>query len=220
MVDASNQHEDAAGPAIEDFPEAIADGATVLVAGTIDPTEYALCLHALCHYSGRDDTALVVTTTEGATRTIQQYRTACPTADQSALRLVDMASQQYISALYEEVPTVSIPTPDDLERLVLALSDLTDARAPTVGRRHLVIRSLTPILATTPTNRVSTVLERISGLRTGTGLGLFGLDYTAHDEETMAELATCVDGIVWATQHPDDGIKFELRSTRAHLNRR
>ncbi|UPV73883.1 hypothetical protein M0R89_15230 [Halorussus limi] len=220
MEDVSQQHEDGGDPIIESFPDAVAAGTTVLVAGTIDPTEYALCLRALSHYSSGTDTALVVTTTEGASQTRGQYERVCPNADPPQLRLVDMASDQYITALYEDLPTISIPAPDDLERLVLALSELVETSGPTPGQRHLVIRSLSPILASNPVERVSTVLDRISGLRTPGGLGLFGLDYTAHDEDTMAELATCVDGILWVTEQPDTGIEFELRSTRAHLNRR
>lgn len=215
MGDSPPQH-DGEEVVIGELPEAIADGATVLIAGTIDPTEYALCLRTLCHYSDADDNALVVTTTEGARQTIDQYRQVCPQTDPPNLRLVDMASQQYISAVYEDIPTVSIPSPGDLERLMLALSDITAANSESVGRRHLVVRSLTPILDTTPVSRVTTVLERISGIRTATGLGIFGLDYTAHDEATMEELTSCVDGVIWVTKHPDGRLEFELRSTRAH----
>ncbi|MFC4451347.1 DUF7504 family protein [Halorussus aquaticus] len=218
MENSSQQPTDGVEHTVENFPEALADGTTVLVAGTIDPTTYALCLRALCHYSSNADTSVVVTTTENASETIGRYERVCPTADPSQLRLVDMTSEQYISAPYEDTPTISIPAPDDLERLVLAISELAGIGGPITGQRHLVIRSLSPILASTPVERVSTVLSRISGIRTPGGLGLFGLDYTAHDEETMRELATCVDGILWMTKRPDDRIEFELRSTRAHLN--
>ncbi|UPV77146.1 hypothetical protein M0R89_23160 (plasmid) [Halorussus limi] len=218
MENSSQQPTDGVELTIKNFPEVLADGTTVLVAGTIDPTAYALCLRALCHYSRSADTSVVVTATENASQTISRYERVCPTSDPSKLRLVDMASKQYISAPYEDTPTISIPTPDDLERLVLAISELAEISGSITGQRHIVIRSLSPILASTPVKRVSTVLSRISGIRTPAGLGLFGLDYTAHDEETMRELARCVDGILWITKRPDDQIEFELRSTRAHLN--
>ncbi|MFC4550261.1 MULTISPECIES: DUF7504 family protein [Halorussus] len=210
--------EDATDPQIDDFPDAIADGAVVLLAGTVDPATSGLCLRALSQCDDGDGTAVVVTTTEGAAETVRRYRRAYPPEGTPELRLVDAASQQYVSALYRDVPTVSLPRADDLERLVLALSDLTDASVPSAGRRHLVVRSLGPLLESTPASRVSTVLERIAGLRTESGLALFGFDYTAHDEATLNELAAAVDAIVWATRRRDGEIRLKLQSTQSLLH--
>lgn len=204
---------------IDAFPDGLSAGRTILIASAGNPSQYNVDLRALCRYGGADDTALIVTTIERADQILETYGRLCSTSDRPSLRLVDTTSeQQFVSALYDETPVVYTPSPDDLERLILALSDLSENRPPASGARHFVARSLTPLLATTPTARVCTVLERISGLRSETGLCLLGLDYTAHDEETMRTVAERVDGILWIT-HGSTGLEFEYRPSSGRHNR-
>lgn len=204
---------------IASLPDSLSDGATVLVASTGDPARYAICLRLLCQLGTATDTAFVVTTTESATQTIKTY-TGLAAADRPSLGIVDTTSeQQSVSALYGETPVVFTPSSDDLERLVLALSELSDNTSPSDGARHLVVRSLTPILESTATTRVCTILERITGLRSESGLCLLGLDYTAHDEETMTALADRVDGVLWVTHSAPKRLGFEYQPTRRRSNR-
>jgi hypothetical protein len=73
------------------------------------------------------------------------------------------------------------------------------------------------MLTATSTANVSDVIERISGLRTTDGLAVFGLDYTAHDEETVTAIAQAADRVLWITEQSDGGFEMDLRSTRADL---
>lgn len=197
------------------IPESLDESATVLVAASANPTRAQICLRLLTLGRNADHTALTVTTTESSEQTIETYNQLGDTADLPSLRLVDSASEeQSISALYDETPVVFTPAHQDVERLVMALSDLTRKTASTNHPRHLVVRSLTPILEATSTSQVCRVLERITGLPSDRGCCLLGLDYTAHDEATMTELADHVDGILWVTGSPSAGIEFEYQATR------
>lgn len=217
VSDSSIDHE---AVQIETFPDGLSPGSTILIAGAVEPTMYAVGLRALCRYGHAADAAIVVTTTKSADQTFDTYETICAESDRLSLGLVDTTSKhQYVTALYSEAPVVFIPSPSDLERLVLALSELTGDRRPSNGTRHLVVRSLTPILKSSSTTRVCTVLERISGLRAGTGCCLLGLDYTAHDDETIAALIEQVDGVLWITEIADNHVTFEFRPTSGHHTR-
>lgn len=199
---------------IDAFPSSLG-GTTVLIAGPVDPTEYALGLRALQRFGTPNDAAMIVTTTDSADRTLAAYDSLSTGSKRQSLALVDTTSErQYVTALYDETPVVFIPTSSDLERLVLALSELTGNRLPSNGTQHLVVRSLTPILQEAPLHRVCRVLERISGLRRGDGITALGIDYTAHDEETMNALMDLVDGVVWVTRTAEDELEFEYRPTR------
>lgn len=201
---------------IETLPAALGGGMTVLVAGTVDPARHAVGLRALRRYGGDGDSAVVVTTTQGADATSDAYAAVGPDDSGPSLALVDAtAGQQYVTARYDETPTASVPAPGDLERLVVALSELTATGPPSGGTRHLVVRSLTPVLRRAPTDRVCAVLDRILGLRAGDGIGVLGLDYTAHDEGTMAKLAGRVDGVLWVERRPDDRLALEFDPTRS-----
>ncbi|WP_336331023.1 DUF7504 family protein [Haloarcula sp. CGMCC 1.2071] len=205
---------------VDPLPDSLSGGATVLVATTGDPSQYAVCLRILCAQGTEEDTAFVVTTTESADRTIAVYDRLGGETGRPSISIVDTVSeQQSVSALYGETHVVFTPSPSDLERLVMALSDLSDSSAPSNGAHHLVIRSLTPILKASSITRVSTVLERITGLRSESGLCLLGIDYTAHDEETMAAIAALVDGVLWVTQPSPARLAFDYQPTRGRHSR-
>lgn len=200
---------------IDSLPDGLRGGSTVLVASAGDPSTDAVCLRICSHYGTGSDTVFVVTTTESADRTIETYAGLEEATEQPSLRIVDTTSkQQSVSALYGETPVVFTPSPGDLERLVVALSELSDSTSPSNGARHLILRSLTPVLEAASTTHVCTVLERITGLRSETGLCLIGVEYTAHDEETMTAVVNHVDGILWVTRPSPNRLAFEYQPTR------
>lgn len=197
------------------FPGGLSVESTVLIASAGDPAENPLSFHLLREFGNANDTALVVTTTESADETIERYESIHPEVDRPSLGLVDTFSEhQSVTAMYGETPVVFTPSSGDLERMVVALSDLSGNAPPLSGARHLVIRSLTLILQAASTARVCTDLERITGLRSDDGLGVLGIDYTAHDEETMAAVAAQVDGVLWVTRDETDRLEFDYRPTR------
>lgn len=198
----------------DDFPDALTAGADVLVATAGQTTRTAVGLQALCQFGRTEDVAVVVTTTDSADRTVERFETLCRDRDRPALELVDTTADQQVSAMYDETPVVRTPSPGDLERLVLAVSELADDRPPTNANRHLLFQSLTPVLEAAPTDRVCTILDRITGLRSDAGLCLLEIDYTAHDEETMSALVDQFDGVLWVGRSESDGITLDYHPTR------
>lgn len=207
---------------MDTFPDDLSGGGSILVATAGDPTRYAIGLHALCKYGDGPDTAYVVTTTRSADTTLDTYDRLCPGEGRPRLRLVDTTARQpSVPSVYGEAATIFIPSPGDLERLVIALSDLSEATPPSDGARHLLIRSLSPILEETPVERVQTVLDRVTGLRANDGLCLLGIDYTAHDESTIRSLAEHVDGILWITEsEEEDTLEFDYLPTNERRRQR
>lgn len=198
---------------LSDVGDALSAPTTLLVAGTVDPTEYVLSLRLLSHVRERDDTAIVVTTTEGRDAVVANTVDTQTAGGDSAIAVVDTNSkEQYLTATYEDVPTVYMPSADDLERVAIGLSDLTGTVVPATGTRHFVIRSLTPMIDGATTKRVCRLLERTKGLRAGDGLGVFGIDFTAHDDRTITELTATVDRLLWISEDTDGQLQFELRS--------
>lgn len=126
MDGSSDDAVDPEAPRIGGLPDGPSSGSTVLVASTGDPSRDALGLRILRRYGTATDTAFVVTTTESADRTIETYADLEAGTDRPSLGIVDTTSeQQSVSALYGETPVVFTPSPGDLERLVLALSELS-----------------------------------------------------------------------------------------------
>lgn len=201
---------------IETVPDGLTAGSTVLVASAGEPSRSALGLRLLGRFGTRDDSAVVVTTTESAERTVETFEELRPVGNGPSIGLVDTVSeQQSVSARYDAIPVVYTPSSSDLERLVMALSEVAGQFAPSAGDRHLLVRSLTPLLKSTSTARVASVLDRITGYRSDMGISMIGLDYTALDAETMATVTDRVDGILWATQGSSDGVDITYSPARA-----
>lgn len=216
MVRNSSASQDQAAWQMDTFPDELSEGGSVLVASAGDPTRYAVGLHALYEYGTDEDTGFVVTTTRSADTTLETYGRVCHDGTRPRLRLVDTTARQpSVPSLYGEAATMFIPSPGDLERLVIALSDLSEGTPPSEGARHLVMRSLTPILQEAPVDRVCTVLDRVMGLRANAGVCLLGIDYTAHDEATLRSLAEQVDGILWIAESGEDTLEFDYHPTTA-----
>lgn len=202
---------------IEAFPEEVPPKSTVLIAGSDEPAMYAIGLQALAQYGHAEDRGLVVTTTRSAATTLDTYTTVCPDSDRLSLALVDTTSKhQYMSAPYRDTPVVFVPSPTDLERIVMAL---TEHRPSSDGDRHLLVRSLTPLLKMTSTTRMRTILDRITGLRTGTGRCFLGLDYTAHNESTITSLIERVDGVLWITGSAEGSLDCEYQPANGRYRR-
>lgn len=205
---------------VDPLPNRLHDGSTVLVATPKNPSQSAVCLHILCAQGTAKDSADVVTTTESAEETIEIYQTLKQRTGGPSIGIVDTVSKhQSLLALYDETHVVFTPSPGDLERLTVALSDLADSLPVTTGAHHLVIRSLTPILNSSSPARVSAVLDQILASRSEPGLSLFGIDYTAHDEEKMAAMAGLVDGLLWVTQPSSNRLAFDYQPTQSRHHR-
>lgn len=199
-------------------PGSIAASATYLVAGTLDPAAHGLPLRLLGRYAEPDDGALVVSTTESASATVERARSLRSGLPDGQLGVIDAVSrEQYISALYEAVPSIYTTTPRDLERIVVALSELTTV-IRTTGSRHLVVRSLTPSFSETNADDVYRFVERVTGLRTGSGFTFLGLDLSAHDDAVVRELLQRVDGVLWADVRTDESMTVDVRSNRTVLS--
>lgn len=196
------------------LPATLSTGATILVASDGDPTEQALGLQLLSWFGGSDDTALVVTTDQGADQTVSQFEHVSEGENRPSLGLVDTVSKaQSLSSLYGEPRVVFTPSNGDLTRLVVGLAQLSGDQPPSTGERHLLVRSLTPILETTDTDQVCSVLQQITGVRTEAGISVLGLDCTAHERSTITALGEQVEGILWVTSESDGGFDVEYQPT-------
>ncbi|UPM44938.1 DUF7504 family protein [Halocatena salina] len=201
---------------IEAFPKELPPKSTVLIVGSDEPAVCTIGLQALAQYGHAEDRGLVVTTTRSAATTLDTYTTVHPDSDRPSLAFVDTASEhQYVSAPYRDTPVVFVPSPTDIERVVMALSELTE-HLPSLEGRHLLIRSLTPLLMATSTARVCTILDRITELPTGTGRCFLGVDYTAHDETTITTLIERVDGVLWILGPVDGQFDCEYWPANSH----
>jgi hypothetical protein len=120
-----------------------------------------------------------------------------------------LSSDLSVAALCTDAPTVYVPSPTDIERLAVVIDELTADSPPAGGRRHLVVRSLTPILETVAPETVARSIDCSTDACPPTGLCL-GYRYTAHGDAALDSLVPHVDGILWVERSTSGEITFEF----------
>lgn len=203
---------DSDGP--EGLPSGLPDGKTILVAGPEEPTSSAFSLGLLATRGRAGDRALVITASDDRDGTVESYLKHCDRDGRPTIGIVDTVSKTASTeSLYQQHPTVYVPSPGDRTRLMIALSTLHDRLRAGTETQHLVIRSLTPFLTANTVNEVTDTLDRIVGYRTADGMALIGVDYTTTDDATLGALGEIVDGILWIAPSETGDIDVEFTRT-------
>ena len=200
---------------LSELPAALPAGSSVLVAKPDSLTEHALSLRISSRYADSDDARLVLTTAVDADRTIEQHQAIVADSSAGRLGVVDASEGYQPSAPFQECPTVSLPNPSELTRIVLALQQLEStlsAQTPTID---VVVRSLSPMLAGSRLEQVVRVVDQLVDRQRSTGgVAVFGLEYTRHDDRTMRELQELVDAVVWVEETADE-LRLDVQWARA-----
>nr|WP_136351010.1 hypothetical protein [Natronorubrum bangense] len=134
---------------------------------------------------------------------------------ESRLGVVDTTGEERLDALYQENPTIFLPRPGDLAQISIAVEELEESLSSSCSKTHVVLRSLTPILAESSLDGVRSILERIiEHQRSNSSLTVFSVEYTEHGKATMTALKKLVDGIVWIEQTTTDDLQLNYRRVR------
>lgn len=198
---------------LEAIPRSVPNGSVICVAGPSPLTDYALPLRITDRYTATDDCRIIVTTATGADETIAQQNAITP-AGGHRVGVIDTTADEHVASLYQEHPTISLARTGELTQITLALWDLEEALSTACSTPHVIVRSLTPILEQAGLERVTNVLESvIEHQRAAGSLTVFGIEYTAHDERTMAALERLADGIVWVERTGQGDLELEYQRT-------
>ncbi len=205
---------DDGGVALHELPDELPDGSSILVAKPASLSDYALTLRVSDRYADPDDCRLILTTAVGAARTIDQHESVVTGSAERRFGVVDASDGHQPSAPFQEHPTVSLPNPSELTRIVLALQQLESTLSKDCATINVVVRSLSPILEGTRLEPVTRVVEQlIDRQRAAGGIAVFGLEYTRHDNRTMTALRDRVDAVVWVEDTPS-GLHLECEGVR------
>lgn len=200
----------------EGEPGKIPDSSAICIAKPAPLVEYAIPLHVTNRYTDRDDCRIIVTSSVSAEETIRQQQAITPSAS-SRLGVVDATADEYLASLYQKNPTISLPRPGELSQLALSVWELHEALSMSCSKTHVILRSLTPILEEEPLERVTNVLERLmEQQRSNSSLTVFSIEYTEHDEATMAVLEELVNGIFWIEQTGQQGLRLDYQRARTY----
>ncbi|MFB6138252.1 MAG: RAD55 family ATPase [Halobacteriaceae archaeon] len=178
-------------------------GTNLLVSGPPMTGKRALAFRVLANGVEREEGAIVVSTKDNATRVRSAFHEHAPDA---TLGIVDCVTRQQGMAAEDEDLTRYASSPNDLTGIGIELSELLQEFYQDRGheRNRVLLYSLSTLLMYSNLQTVFRFLHVFTGrVQSVDGLGLFVIDATAHDDQTMNTLKQLFDGIV-EVQEVDD----------------
>jgi len=197
------------------FPEATVEpGTNLLISGPPMTGKKRLAFETLAHGTRNGEGAIVVTTKDSADRVLEDYADHLGEGvGDLPVGVVDCVSRQQGMNAERETDTVRYASsPGDLTGMGIELSELLrdfyQGRGVTENRMFLY--SLSTLLMYSDLQTVFRFLHVSTGrVQSADALGLFAIDSTAHDDQTMSTLKQLFDGAI-EIRETDDGRERRL----------
>lgn len=179
-------------------PEAeVEPGTNVLVAGPPMTGKRTLALKILAHGSRHGDGSIVVTTKDGGEDVRESLREMLGRDEGGPLGIVDCVSkQQGINPAQSDKITYA-SSPKDMTGIGIQLSEFLESfyKERGVQRNRILLHSLSTLLMYSNLQTVFRFLHVFTGrVQSADALGIFVIDSTAHDQQTMSTLKQLFDG--------------------------
>jgi KaiC/GvpD/RAD55 family RecA-like ATPase len=184
---------------------AVDPGRNVLISGPPMTGKQKLGFQVLAHGSARDEGAIVVTTKDSAERVRERYTDYVGVdgkteSETEPFGVVDCVSRQQGMSDTEGTETVRYASsPVDLTGIGIELSELLQGfyRDRGIEDNRVLLHSLSTLLMYSDLETVFRFLHVFTGrVQSVDGLGLYVVDDTAHDEQTMSTLKQLFDSAI------------------------
>ncbi|MFC7045217.1 RAD55 family ATPase [Halobacteriaceae archaeon GCM10025711] len=192
--------------------DVVAPGTNLLVAGAPMTGKRALALDVLARGSADGEGALVVTTKDSAERVLADFRSLPEVTADARVGVVDCVSrQQGVRTASDDEFVRFASSPNDLTGIGIELSELLQTFYRDDNRRNRVLlHSLSTLLMYADLQTVFRFLHVFTGrVQSVEALGLFVIDSTAHDAQTLSTIKQLFDGVV-EVETTDDARRARL----------
>lgn len=198
---------------VDDVPVAeIEPGTNVLIAGPPMVGKRALAYEMLRNGMARNEGTIVVTTKDGGDKVLGEF-TANNEVNADNLGIVDCVTKQRgIGTVDDDHRIKYASSPVDMTGIGINLSEFLqefyEGRGLTKNR--VLLHSVSTLLMYSDLQTVFRFLHVFTGrIQSADALGLYVIDSTAHDEQTMNTLKQLFDGVITVEDGGDDGPTIE-----------
>ncbi|MDH5020776.1 RAD55 family ATPase [Halobacterium rubrum] len=190
----------------------VEEGTNLLVEGPPMSGKRDLGFQILADGVQNGEGAIVVTTKDGADRVVTDFADAAGVAD-ATVGVVDCVTKQQGMGDRRESDLVRYASsPNDLTGIGIELSELLRAlyEQRNVTRNRILLHSLSTLLMYSDLQTVFRFMHVFTGrVQSADALGVFVVDSTAHDEQTVSTLKQLFDGVISVEEH-DEGFRTRL----------
>ena len=186
-------------------------GTSLLVSGPPLTGKRALSLDVLAEGTRRGEAAIVVTTKDGADRVLDDYRERVDIENRPVAVIDCVTRQQGVGEVRDDDRVKYTSSPVDMTGIGIKLSETLESfyQEHDVDDTRVMVHSLSTLLMYSDLQTVFRFLHVFTGrIQSVDGLGLFCIDSTAHDDQTMNTLKQLFDGIVTTEEDAEPSIRL------------
>jgi KaiC/GvpD/RAD55 family RecA-like ATPase len=186
-------------------------GTNILLAGPPLTGKRALGFDLLAAGVDAGDGAVVVSTKDSAQRVLSDLERRFDYENQPVAVVDCVTRQQGINDVTEDERIKYVSSPVDMTGIGIKLSEILEEFYQTREIKHnrVMLHSLSTLLMYSDLQTVFRFLHVFTGrIQSVDGLGLFAIDSTAHDDQTMNTLKQLFDGIVTTHEEGEPTVRL------------
>ena len=200
----------------------VSPGTNILISGPAMTGKRQLALEILADGTVRNEGTIVVTTKDSAKRVLSEYGELVGDLENATIGVVDcVTKQQGVSSVPDDDRVKYASSPVDMTGIGISLSEFlqefyTERR---LRRNRIMLYSLSTLLMYSNLQTVFRFLHVFTGrIQSADALGIYVIDSSAHDEQTMNTLKQLFDGIIELDEQGDLDVRLP-DATRAPAER-
>ena len=193
------------------FDIEIEPGTNILLSGPPLTGKRSLAMDILAQGTQNGEGAIIVTTKDGAERVLKDYRDRVD-IENRPIAIVDCVTrQQGVSDLLEDERVKYASSPVDMTGIGIKLSEFLQEfyQDRNIERNRVMLHSLSTLLMYSDLQTVFRFLHVFTGrIQSVDGLGVFSIDATSHDDQTMNTLKQLFDGVITTSEDAEPEIRI------------
>jgi len=196
---------------VETLGAEIEPGSNVLLTGPALSGKRDLALDVLAEGTRGGEGAIMVTTKDSADRLLKQFAKREPYEGRPVAVVDTVSRQQGVNEVRDSDRIKYTSSPVDMTGIGIKLSSFLEAFYKDRGIRQnrVMVHSLSTLLMYSDLQTVFRFLHVFTGrIQSVDGLGLYCIDSTAHDDQTMNTLKQLFDGIIETSEDGEPVVRL------------
>lgn len=189
-------------------------GTNLMVSGPPLTGKRSLSMDVLASGTEQGDGAIIVTTKDNAERVLSDYADRIDYEGEPVAVVDCVTNQQGVTDVRDDERIKYASSPVDMTGIGIKISEFLQLfyQEQGIEQNRVMVHSLSTLLMYSDPQTVFRFLHVFTGrIQSVGGLGLFSIDATAHDEQTMNTIKQLFDGVV--TTREDDDPSIQLPDT-------
>ncbi|MFB6177066.1 MAG: RAD55 family ATPase [Halobaculum sp.] len=189
----------------------IEPGSNILISGPSMTGKRDLAMDVLADGTNNGEGAIFVTTKDGADRVLELYEQRTPYQGKPVAVVDCVTRQQGVGEVRDDDRIKYASSPVDMTRIGIQLSEFLEAfyQERNIRKNRVALHSLSTLLMYSDLQTVFRFLHVFTGrIQSVDGLGMYVIDSTAHDDQTMNTLKQLFDGVIRTKEDEEPDIQL------------